>query len=76
MWLNVDVSMKSNSGVWTSFDSVPTGAFAFRYYTIHDANQPGNILGKLQVAITADTNFEIVPSPNNPKMLMIVPSSP
>jgi hypothetical protein len=56
-----------------AFESnVPVGGI--RYYTIHDANQPGNILCRQQIAITGDASFDIVPSPNNPKMLMIVPA--
>jgi hypothetical protein len=51
-------------------NSVPTGAV--RYFTIHDANQLGNILCKQQITITGDVNFDIVPNSNNPKMLMIV----
>jgi hypothetical protein len=52
--------------------NVPVGAV--RYFTIHDANQPRNILGVAQHPIPGNATFEIVPNPNNPKMLMLVPA--
>jgi hypothetical protein len=69
------LQLKKNGG--KAFESnVPAGAKATRVYTIHDANQPGNILGRIEVVITRDATFDIVPMPNNPKLLMIVPATP
>jgi hypothetical protein len=69
------LQLKKSGG--KAFESnVPAGAKVTRVYTIHDANQPGNILGRYEVAITRDAIFDIVPMPNNPKLLMIVPATP
>ena len=65
------LQLKKNGG--RTFESnVPTGGI--RYYTIHDANNPVTILGRHQVLINRDVNFDIVPTPGNPKVLMIVPA--
>jgi hypothetical protein len=65
------LQLKKSGG--KAFESnVPTGAI--RYYTIHDANQPGTILGRAQLPIARDGIFDIVPTPGNAKVLMIVPA--
>ena len=57
-----------------AFESnVPAG---IRYFTIHDANNPITILGRQQIQINRDVIFDIVPTPGNPKVLMIVPAMP
>lgn len=61
---------KNGGGAFES--NVPAGAI--RFYTIHDANQPGTILGRQQVPISRDAIFDIVPTPGNPRVLMIVPA--
>jgi len=58
-----------------AFDSgVPLG---IRYISIYDANNPTVvILRDFPVAIQKrDQFFDIVPSPNNPKVLMLVPAT-
>jgi hypothetical protein len=67
------LQLKKSGG--KAFESnVPTGLT--RYFTIHDANQLRNILCRQPIAITGDMSFDIVPNPNNPKLLMIVPAAP
>lgn len=66
------LQLKKNGG--KAFESnVPAG---IRYFTIHDANNPITILGRQQILINRDVNFDIVPTPGNPKVLMIVPATP
>jgi hypothetical protein len=57
-----------------AFDvNVPPG---IRYYTIYNANQPAIILlANFPVPLQKDTFFDIVHSPLNPKILVLVPST-
>jgi hypothetical protein len=66
------LQMKKTGGM--AFDNVPLG---IRYITIYDANQPAVVLLRdFPVAIQKrDAFFDIVPSPNNPKVLMLVPAT-
>lgn len=67
------LQLKKNGGM--AFDvNVPAGV---RYITIYDANQPTVILLRnFPVPVQKrDMFFDIVPSPNNPKVLMLVPST-
>ena len=49
-------------------------ANAIRYYTIHDYTQPNRILlGPVPRLLTGNMNFRIVPSPLDPKKVLIEP---
>ena len=70
-------ALQLKKGGGKAFESnVPIGVA--RTFTIHDANQPTIILGRHQIpALTGDVIFDVVPSPNNPKILMLVqPKTP
>lgn len=68
------------------FTTLPKGGVGFdrqvpannvRYYSVYDANQPVRpLIDNFGVPITGDRVLAIVPHPNNPKMLVIVPETP
>jgi hypothetical protein len=67
------LQMKKSGGM--AFEAnVPVGV---RYFTIYNANQPAIILMQnFPVSIqNRDVFFEIVPSPANPKLLILVPAT-
>jgi hypothetical protein len=66
------LQLKKSGGM--AFDNVPLG---IRYVNIYDANNPTVILLRdFPVAIQKrDAFFDIVPSPTNPKVLMLVPAT-
>jgi hypothetical protein len=67
------LQLKKNGDV--AFDAnVPGG---IRYITIYNANQPAVVLLRdFPIAIQKrDVFFDIMPSPNNPKVLVLVPGT-